>query len=180
VTALNPEQWRILNYLYQHKLHTARPKLNHVRKSQKASDADLVDLIARGMVTPMLGGEEINGRLGKLPRLLQTALAAHIRLWLPAAGLYTVLEDAGNQIRYTLSRHRGPIRLTQLFDGNNVTLDDVAAEEAAGRCRLSLVIPDFGEFAMDASALWLFYNTDRNGMYFTTALTPKGTEYLPN
>jgi DNA-binding MarR family transcriptional regulator len=37
VTKLSPEQWRVLDYLYQHKLNTNRPKMVHVRSSQKSA-----------------------------------------------------------------------------------------------------------------------------------------------
>jgi hypothetical protein len=170
VTLLSPEQWRVLNYLYQHKLHTVRPKLTHVRKTQKITDTDLIDLVARGLIIPQLGDSEIPESMASLPRFAQDAVARHIRLRLSAAGLRVVLDDPGNQIRYTLGQH-GWVSLAKLFDGNTVVIDDVAAEQTRGLIRVRFPGDD-SEIEMTAEVFLL-------GEFFMVALTSKGREYLP-
>jgi hypothetical protein len=170
VTQLSPEQWRILDHLFYCSLHVVRPKLTHVRKAQKVTDDELLDLIARGLIIPLLSHEEIPGAAGQLPRVLQSVLARHIRLRLSRAGLNTVLDDPGNQIRWMLGQHHGPISLARLFHGNTIAIDDVIDVQRRGL--ISVELPDLGEFDLTASVV-LF------GEIFQVTLTPKGREYLP-
>jgi hypothetical protein len=175
VTVLSPEQWRVLNHLYQHKLHVVRPKMVEVRRTQKVTDADVVDLVARGLVIPQIGDAEIPESLARLPRRMQDKVGRLIRLRLSAAGLRVVLDDPGNQIRYTirytLGQYGGWISLAKLFNGNTVVIDDVTTEQRRGLIRVRFPGGDT-EIEVTAEVFLL-------GEFFMVALTSKGREYLP-
>ena len=168
MTQLNPEQWRALDYLYQHKLHTVRPQMLHVRNVQKTGDANLLDLIARDLVGAVLVDDD--NPISTVPR----PLLKYVRLKLTAAGLHTVLGDTGNQIRYTLGQHPGPITFAKLVDENaEVGYDDVAEQMRRGLITASY--EDFDEFAV----IWLVLARSQIAAKFLITLTAKGREYLP-
>ncbi|OJF10058.1 hypothetical protein [Couchioplanes caeruleus] len=168
MTPLSPEQWRVLNYLHHHKMHTLRPSLLHLRKLQYVGDADLIDLEDRGLITAILGNDEIQ-RAG-LAALMNTTLVARLRLRLSRPGLHTVLDDPGNQIRFTLGAYRTPIRLSTLFVGNTIVIDDVITMQR--RRLIAVELLDFGEFELTPDAR-------RCTEIFIVRLTDKGAEYLP-
>lgn len=168
MTQLNPEQWRALDYLYQHKLHTVRPKMIHVRDSQKVSDADLLDLVSRDLIDADLFDDD--HPITNVPR----PLLKYVRLKLTTVGLRTVLGDPGNQIRYTLGQHPGPITFVKLVDENaEVGYDDVA--EQIHRGLITASYEDLDEFAV----IWLILARVQVAIKFHVALTAKGREYLP-
>ncbi|BCJ53069.1 hypothetical protein Asp14428_45440 [Actinoplanes sp. NBRC 14428] len=169
MTQLSPEQWRILDYLYQHKLHTVRPKMTHVRASQKVTDNDLLDLIARDLIGAVLVDDD--NPISNVPR----PLLKYVRLKLTAVGLRTVLDNPGNQIRYTLGQHTGPITFVKLVDLNpEVGYDDVAEQMHHGLITASY--EDLDEFAV----IWLVLARSAIASKFLITLTAKGREYLPN
>ncbi|MEU8609362.1 hypothetical protein AB0C29_15300 [Actinoplanes sp. NPDC048791] len=161
---LSPEQWRVLNHLYQHKLHTVRPKLAHVRQSQHVTDADLLDLDEMYLIGATIAGRDVSVSAIR-------NLAKHARLRLTGPGLRYMSADPFNQMRYTLSRHAQPITLRRLFTDNTITHDDV---EAAARDRqITVTIAedfphDFGTRLAQLPATQV-----------RVALTSKGREYLP-
>jgi len=169
VTQLSPEQWRILDYLYQHKLHTVRPKMTQVRSTQKVTDADLLDLIGRDLIGAVLVDDD--NPISTVPR----PLLKYVRLKLTGAGLRTVLGDPGNQIRYTLGQHAGPITFVKLVDENaEVGYDDVA--EQMHRGLITAAYEDLDEFAV----IWLVLARTQIASKFLITLTAKGREYLPH
>ena len=168
-TLFSPEQWRILGYLYLHKLHTVRPKLTHVCKAQKVTCEDLDRLTEAGFIAGEIDRTDLGPEIG-LHRI-SSHIQRVIRLRLTAAGLRIVLSDPGNQIRYTLGQYDKPISVAKLFDdGNTITVDDLAAMQTRGL--ITVALPEVGEFEVNRSLL-LFRD------FFTVALTPKGREYLP-
>ena len=168
MTQLNPEQWRALDYLYQHKLHTNRPKMTQVRTSQKVTDTDLLDLVGRDLVGAELFDDD--NPISRLPR----PLLKYVRLTLTSTGLRTVLDDPGNQIRYTLGQHPNPITFAKLTDANpDVGYDDVAEQMHRGLITASY--EDLDEFAV----IWLVLARSALAARFTITLTAKGRDYLP-
>jgi len=177
VKQLSAAQWRVLNYLFQHKLHTVRPKLIQVRKAQDVTDVDLRDLEARGLFTAYLVDEEYP--LNRVPQ----PLVKYVRLRLNDAGLRAVIGDPGNQIRYSVGQYyrqySEPIGLNKLCVNGDIAIDDVVAVFRLGQIKASLCVPDFGDFELDGKILWLFAENDAYGNFFKVTLTPKGREYLP-
>ena len=139
-----------------------------VCKSQKVTADDIDWLAEAGYIAAQLGGTDLDPFIGL--NKVGTPIQRHLRLRLTASGLHAVLDDPGNQIRYTLGQHDKPISLAKLFEDNTITMDDVAAMQVRGL--ISVVLPEVGEFEVTGSLL-LF------GDFFAVSLTPKGREYLP-
>ncbi|MEV6305866.1 hypothetical protein AB0M02_41070 [Actinoplanes sp. NPDC051861] len=163
--------WRVLNYLYQHSLHTVRPYLTHVSKSQDVWYDHFVDLDNEGLIWAQIGDQDIDlhkvikpGRGRTSPTVLKK-----IRIRLSAHGLATVLDSPLNQIRYTLGHYAAPIKLTKLFDGNNIAMDDVIKLQKLGHLKVT--------FTADPEEVTLVPGV--YGVIFDAALTAKGREYLP-
>jgi len=168
VTKLSPEQWRVLDYLFQYSLHTVRPKLTHVRSSQKVSDTDLLDLTSRDLIGADFFDDD--NPMSNLPR----PLLKYVRLRLTIAGRDAVLGDPGNQIRFTLGQHPGPLTFAKLVDENpEVGYDDVAEQIRRGLITASY--EDLDEFAV----IWLVLARTQIAAKFLITLTAKGREYLP-
>jgi hypothetical protein len=162
--------WRVLNYLYHHKLFTVRPRLDDVRRSQNVSYDDLVDLDMSALITATIEDTEVS--LRNLIRFGpgRSEFAKKIRVRLTGYGLKTVLDDPGNQIRYTLGQHSGPVSVARLFVETTIVIDDVIAAQKRGL--ISVELPECGEIEL-TGGLHLF------GEIFKVTLTAKGREYLP-
>jgi hypothetical protein len=175
---VSPAQWRVLLYLYQHKLHTVRPYARAVRKSQDAGIVDLDDLYGLELIGAQLGNRDIEElglrglREAGLAKLLSSSFAKSVRLRLTAAGLRVALADAGNQIRYALGN--GARTLAGLFDDNEIELEDVAEQQRRGL--ITITLPDGDDFDLTDSMDML---TFRLGFLLKVKLTAKGKEYLP-
>jgi hypothetical protein len=167
------EQWRVLNYIYQHKLHTVRPKMAEVLNSQKATENDLSELFDRNLIALTLFDGQ-NPTRGRVP----AALHKHVRLRLTAAGLRAVLDDVNNQIRYALGQHTGPVTLAKLFtelEDSNAAYDYDGLIIQWGAGLLTLNHGEIGQFNETTIEVvrWL------EPYDVLVALTGKGRSYLP-
>ena len=175
---ISPAQWRVLLHLYQHKLFTVRPHATAVRKSQGITDAELADLHARGLMNVLLGDTDIDEawprgiRDAGLTALLKSAFGKALRLRLSTAGMREVLDCPGNQIRYALGN--GASTLADLFDDNEIELEDVAEQQR--RRLITITLPEVGDFDLTESMDAL---TFRLGFLLNVKLTAKGEHYLP-
>jgi hypothetical protein len=128
----------------------------------------LLDLIGRDLVGAELFDDD--NPISNVPR----PLLKYVRLRLTTTGLHAVLGDTGNQIRYTLGQHPGPITFVKLVDENaEVGYDDVAEQMRHGLITASY--EDFDEFAV----IWLVLARSQIAAKFLITLTTKGREYLP-
>jgi hypothetical protein len=168
---LSPERWRVLNTLFHSSLHTVRPTLTAVSKGQDVTVEDIDALVEARHVTAYLGDEEVAPDIGL--HKLSNHIQRHIRLRLSVPGKAMVINDPGNQIRYTLGQHNGSITLARLYDGNTITLNDVAVQQDTSL--ITVELSGVGEIEVSSNAFFVKMFTGE----FTVTLTAKGRKYIP-
>lgn len=168
VRNLSPEQWRVLNALFDFSRHTVRPRLTAIHKTQDAGYDDIDELYESRLIDVRFDDTDLSPEVGL--HKVGNAARRHMRLRLSRSGLARVLDDPLNQIRCTLAQHSRPIPLVKLYRHDNTTvIDDLVKAQHAGQITVTFC----GEEVELTPRVVLF------GELHDVALTARGREYLP-
>jgi hypothetical protein len=117
VTQLRPAQWRIINSLFLHSMHTVYPKLATVRKNQEAYNGDFLGLAEQGLIAAVID----DGDCPIDPALLRYR-ANEAALRLTVEGKRRGEVDPLNTVVWKLAATDGkPLGLNKLIDCEAVT-----------------------------------------------------------
>ena len=165
--------WRVLDRLYLYKLHTVRPYLTAVSKEQDVWYDQFIDLENSRLIDAQIGDRDVE--LSKVIKFghgrMSQAILKKIRVHLTARGLSVVLDDPGNQIRYTLGQHGKSLGLDRLFVDNDIVFDDIVRTQRLGHIKITF-LDDPEEIELESS-----YRLAAS--LFAAGLTARGREYLP-